>query len=145
MFKPQYKTIKIYLLIFFHGYIDSKHSTFSGKFICSLKYSHCNPVFSWKKLPLQQCDLALKPPNCIFDLCFFNQLSGHDTLTPHALLCITVGIPSLHIMQVSNYNVVDVMTPYANVYTVLVRSSSYFRLWQLSWVPVCESKYYGKS
>jgi hypothetical protein len=39
-----------------------------------------------------------------------NQLSGYDALTSHALLCIVVDMTSLHIVHVSNYTVVDVMT-----------------------------------
>jgi hypothetical protein len=37
---------------------------------------------------------------------FFNQLSGYDVLTHHAVLRIVVGI-SLHIMHASNYTNAD--------------------------------------
>jgi hypothetical protein len=45
--------------------------------------------------------------NSILD---FKQLFRYDILTCHALLCITVGMMSLHIMHVSNYTGVNLMT-----------------------------------
>jgi hypothetical protein len=70
-----------------------------------------------------------------------NQLNGYDILTCHAVLCIVVGKMSLHIMHVSNYNVVDIMTvSNANLYLVLARSSSVFffflhgGVWSPNWV-----------
>jgi hypothetical protein len=79
-------------------------------------------------------------------------LSGYDVLTLHAVLSIIVDMTSLHIIHVSNYTIVDTMTlSNANLYVVLARSSSYFRVWQdgadflLSWVRIFVSKHYGRS
>lgn len=49
--------------------------------------------------------------------------------TRHVVLCIVVGMTSLHAMHVSNYTIVDIMiVGNANLYMVLAtrRSSSYF-------------------
>jgi hypothetical protein len=52
----------------------------------------------------------------------------NDVLTHHAVLCIVAGMMSLHVMRVSSYTVVDLMTvSNENLYVVLARSSSYFR------------------
>jgi hypothetical protein len=51
-------------------------------------------------------------------------------LTHYALLCIVVGMTSVYVMHISNYTVVDMSISNANLYVVLVRSSSYFRVSQ---------------
>jgi hypothetical protein len=39
-----------------------------------------------------------------------NQLGDYDVLMHHPVLCIIVGMMSLHIMHVSNCTVIDIMT-----------------------------------
>jgi hypothetical protein len=47
-------------------------------------------------------------------------------LTRHGLLCIVVDVTSVHVVNVFNFTVVDIMTvDIANLYIVLVRCSSY--------------------
>jgi hypothetical protein len=59
-----------------------------------------------------------------------NQLNGYDVITDE-LLCIVVGMTSLHVMHVSSYTIVDIMTVSSiNLYAMLARFSSYFRVWQ---------------
>jgi hypothetical protein len=64
------------------------------------------------------------------DLLLFNQLSGYDVLIHFVVLCIVVCMMSLHVMHVSNYTAVGILTvSNANLYVVFARSSSYFRVW----------------
>jgi hypothetical protein len=63
-----------------------------------------------------------------------NQLSGYDVLTRHTFLCIILGMTSLHVMHVSNCTVVDMAVGNANLYIVLARSSSYFRVTERCWL-----------
>jgi hypothetical protein len=47
------------------------------------------------------------------------------------LLCISVGMMSVHIMHASNYIIVDIMiVSNANFYAVCAKSSSYLKVWQ---------------
>jgi hypothetical protein len=51
---------------------------------------------------------------------YINQLSGYDVLTRHVVFCIMAGMTSVHVMHVSSYTVVDVMTvSNVNLYAVL--------------------------
>lgn len=59
---------------------------------------------------------------------FVNQLSGYDVLTQHMLLCIVADMMSVHVMSVSSYATVDMSVANVNLYAVLARSSSYFRM-----------------
>jgi hypothetical protein len=71
----------------------------------------------------------MKPEKFKFFYNTLNQLSGYDVLTHHAILCIVVGMTSLHAMHISYYTVVDIMAAgKANLHVVLAISSSHFRV-----------------
>jgi hypothetical protein len=55
---------------------------------------------------------------------------GYDILRCCVLLWIVVGMMSVHIMHVFNCTVVDILMTQrnANLYVLLVRSPSYFRV-----------------
>jgi hypothetical protein len=59
----------------------------------------------------------------------FNQSSGCDVYSRHAVLCTVVAMTSMDVMHISNYYIVDIMpVGKANFYIVLARCSSYFRV-----------------
>jgi hypothetical protein len=54
-----------------------------------------------------------------------NQSSGYEVLKRHAVLCIAVDMASLHVMHVSKYTVVDIITVgHANCLLDLLVTSS---------------------
>jgi hypothetical protein len=58
-----------------------------------------------------------------------NQSSGDDVYRRHVVLYITAAMMSIDVKHVSNYSVVDIMPVInANLYVVLTRCSSYFRV-----------------
>jgi hypothetical protein len=59
---------------------------------------------------------------------YISQLSGYDVLTHHAVRCIIVGKTSLYFIHISSYKIVDMTVSNGNLYAVLVRASSYFRV-----------------
>jgi hypothetical protein len=59
----------------------------------------------------------------------FNESSGYDVYRHHAVLCIVVAMTSIDIVHISNYYIVDIMpVGNANLYIMLARFSSYFRV-----------------
>jgi hypothetical protein len=78
--------------------------------------------------PEHQSILQFSFQNCEV---LFNQSSGYDVYRHHVVLCIIVAMMSIDVTNVSNYSVVNIRpVGRANLYTVLARCFSYFRVWQ---------------
>jgi hypothetical protein len=61
----------------------------------------------------------------------FDQSSGYDVSRCRAVLCNVVAMTSINVTHVSNYSILDIMPVInGNLYVVLARCSSYFRVWQ---------------
>jgi hypothetical protein len=56
-------------------------------------------------------------------------LQQNIAATQHGLLSIITGMMSVHIIHISNYSVMKTASN-ENVYLVLAKSSSYFRVWK---------------